>query len=215
MTVTTRWWWIRHAPVRAKGRIYGQGDLPADCTDAAAFRSLAHILPQEPVWVVSHLQRTHQTARAILDYRDEKPDFVVEPRLVEQHFGDWQGLTHEELAARREGDWHRFWLAPADEAPPNGESFVQVLARVTAAVRELSAAHVGREIVSVSHGGTIRAALALALDLQPERALALSVDNCSLTRIDHFAGPASSRATQQEHGVWQVVRVNQDPSFAG
>ena len=213
MTLTTRWWWIRHAPVRANGRIYGQGDLPADCTDAAAFRSLAQILPREPIWVVSHLQRTHQTAQAILDHRDEEPDFVIEPRLVEQHFGDWQGLTHDELAARREGDWHRFWLAPADEAPPNGESFVQVLARVATAVQELSAAHGGREIVCVSHGGTIRAALALALDLQPERALALSVDNCSLTQIDHIAGAASSRTTRQEQSVWQVVRVNQSPGY--
>jgi len=27
----TRWWWIRHAPVRDGGRIYGQSDLPCDC----------------------------------------------------------------------------------------------------------------------------------------------------------------------------------------
>ena len=33
MTLVTRWWWIRHAPVRSGGRIYGNDDPPADCAD--------------------------------------------------------------------------------------------------------------------------------------------------------------------------------------
>ena len=36
MTQVTRWWWIRHAPVTANnGRIYGQGDPPADADGLA------------------------------------------------------------------------------------------------------------------------------------------------------------------------------------
>ena len=64
----------------------------------------------------------------------------------------------------------------------------------------------------MAHGGTIRAALALALALDPEKALAWTIDNCSITRIDHIAGPLSSHdAGQLEDGVWRVVRVNQPP----
>jgi broad specificity phosphatase PhoE len=186
--------------------------LPADCSDRPAFRGLASLLPEDPLWIVTHLQRTQQTAQAILDHMPMTPEPLVEPLLAEQHFGDWQGLSHAELAERRDGAWHRFWLAPAAEAPPGGESFVQVVERVRTSIGRLSAEHAGRDIVAVAHGGTIRAALALALGLDPERALALSVDNCSLTRLEHIAGPPSSAVPAREQDeTWRVVRVNQPP----
>lgn len=214
MTATTRWWWIRHAPVPSGGRIYGQSDLPADCSDSETFRALAPLLPDRALWVTSHLQRTHQTAAAI---REHPPQDValsdpqlVEPALAEQSFGEWQGLTHEELARHRNGAWHRFWLTPATEAPPGGESFIQLMERVAEVIERLSRDHAGRDIVAVTHGGTIRAALALALALEPEKALALAVDNCSLTQIDHIHGPVGSHDPgQANQGVWRVVRVNQ------
>ena len=68
MTATTRWWWIRHAPVDSGGRIYGQIDLPADCGDAALFRRLAEWLPEKAIWIETPLQRTRQTALAIRDH---------------------------------------------------------------------------------------------------------------------------------------------------
>ena len=64
--VRTRWWWIRHAPVRVdEGRIYGQKDLPCDCSEVRVFDGLAAALPRNAVWVTSNLMRTHQTAAAI------------------------------------------------------------------------------------------------------------------------------------------------------
>ncbi len=67
---TTRWWWVRHAPVVENGgRIYGQDDFNCDCSDAATFQALARLLPADPVWVTSHLRRTQQTARAIRQHR--------------------------------------------------------------------------------------------------------------------------------------------------
>lgn len=213
MTATTRWWWIRHAPVDSGGLIYGQQDLPADCSDPAVFRALAAVMPVRPVWVVTPLRRTRQTAEAVAAHLADTPAPLVEPQLAEQHFGDWQGLSHAELARRRDGAWHRFWLAPAAEAPPGGESFQRVIERVAGSVERLSAEHAGRDIVAVAHGGTIRAALALALALDPEKALALTIDNCSLTRLDHIDGPLSGPGGGKDNGagVWRIVRVNQSP----
>jgi broad specificity phosphatase PhoE len=59
----------------------------------------------------------------------------------------------------------------------------------------------GRDVIVVAHGGTIRAALAQALGLEPEAALAFTIENCSITRIDHIEGPGMG------HG-WRVVTVN-------
>ena len=104
----TRWWWIRHAPViQSENRIYGQTDLPCDCSDTALFGALAETLPRNAVLVTSDLQRAVQTAAAIAGAGLTLPKAILEPALREQHLGDWQGeLRLEELPlalARGEG----------------------------------------------------------------------------------------------------------------
>ncbi len=212
-TTTTRWWWIRHAPVVGHGgAIYGQDDHDCDCSDVETFRRLAGILPREAIWVTSHLKRTQRTADSILEhlFDEAPPERLIEAALAEQHFGVWQGKSVEELNRGRDGAWHRFWLAPAHEAPPGGESFIDLTNRVVETIERLSDAHAGRDIVAVTHGGTIRAAVSLALGLEPERALSIAIDNCALTCLDHIHGPAGSHAPD-DHGVWRVRLVNAAP----
>jgi broad specificity phosphatase PhoE len=211
MGEVTRWWWVRHAPVTVNdGRCYGQTDHPCDCSDTAAFAGLAAVLPKEAVWITSPLLRTHMTAagivRAGLPGPDPipGPDVRVEPELIEQHFGEWQGKTYAELAEQNGNLWPRFWLGPAHQAPPGGESFVQLLHRAHRGILRLSREHAGRDIIAVTHGGTIRAAVALALDLAPEAALAVTIDNLSLTKIDHFPGEEVARS-------WRVTGINHPP----
>jgi broad specificity phosphatase PhoE len=207
----TRWWWVRHAPVTVNdGRCYGQTDHPCDVSNAEAFAVLAKRLPKDAVWVTSPLQRTHMTATGIVRAGLPGPDpipgpgVLVEPDLIEQHFGEWQGVSYAELARRNGNLWPRFWLAPAHHAPPGGESFVQLMERAHPAIERLSRQHAGRDIIAVTHGGTIRAALALALDLAPEAALALVIDNLSLTRIEFFPGSDAAHP-------WRVTSVNHPP----
>jgi broad specificity phosphatase PhoE len=208
--VVTRWWWIRHAPVTAHGgRIYGQEDYPADCADGDSIAALAARLPAEPVWVTSHLRRTQETAAAILAARGAAaaaPAWLVEPDIAEQHVGAWHGLTHDELNARGGIGRDPFLLWPASERPPGGESFLEVVERVGRAVARLTAHHRGRDIVAVAHGGSIRAALAIALGIEAERVMSFAVDNCSLTRLDHVS---AADAAGRESACWRVVSVNQ------
>jgi broad specificity phosphatase PhoE len=212
MTITTRWWWIRHAPVTGHGgRIYGQDDLDCDCSDGETFGRLAAVLPQEALWVTSHLRRARDTAAAIAHRLEAPPSAtpIIEPDFAEQSFGHWQGLTRAEIEATRRGGNHRFWLLPAGETPPGGESFEDVMARVVTAVERLGTRHAGRDIVAVAHGGTIRAALGLALGLDAQRALAFTIDNCALTLVEHHADDAARPAPAG--GNWRVCHVNLRP----
>jgi len=203
-------WLVRHAPVAHGGRIYGQADLSCDCSETSLFTGLAEKLPRAALWVTSHLRRTHETALAIIraglpgPQPIPGPDAIEMADLAEQDFGEWQGLTYEELQESRAGDFHRFWHAPAHEPAPGGESFVAVIERVSRAIHHLVEAHPGRDIIIVAHGGTIRSALALALGLDPEASLAFTIENCSITRIDRIDGPGMG------HG-WRVVTVNRPP----
>jgi broad specificity phosphatase PhoE len=87
----TRWWWVRHAPVRSDGgNIYGQKDMDCDCSDRVVFDAVGKILPRNAVWVASNLKRTHQTASAIWAAGFPKPDAMPhEADFAEQHLGDW------------------------------------------------------------------------------------------------------------------------------
>lgn len=204
--VRTRWWWIRHAPVHEDdGRIYGQTDLPCDCSDARIFSSLAALLPRDAVWITSHLFRTHQTAQAIWAAGEfqPSPEYRQDRDLAEQHLGDWQGLDRREFLMNRAQEPDSFWYAAAEERAPNGESFVDLIARVGAAIDRATEAHRGNDIVAVAHGGTIRAAIAIALGLAPRRGFAFMIDNCSLTRLDHYWG--------REGSGWRVKTINHRP----
>ncbi len=199
--VVTRWWHVRHAPVpNPEGHIYGQTDRDCDTGDTAAFGALATALPAKPRWVTSTLKRTRQTADAILAARGKAADLSAEPDLVEQSFGDWQGRPPHEAYAEQ-GARHPFWLCPGTLRPPGGESFLEMMGRVHPCLVRLSRAHAGRDVVAVTHGGTIRAAIALALDLSAETALRFSIDNLSITRID-FIDIGNSVP------MWRVVAIN-------
>ncbi len=204
MSKTTRWWWIRHAPVTDHdGRLYGRRDVAADFSDTGALRVLAERLPQRAVWIASPLSRTVRTAETLAALRAKSgdlPTIHVEPEIIEQDFGGWQGKTYAEIAAQQGGEMHPLWFAPAEVTPEGGESFAATMKRVAAAVERLTRAHAKAHIVAVAHAGTIRAAVAHALDLSAGAALRLAIEPLSLTRLDHIAGENGS--------YWHVLGVN-------
>ncbi|MBT3238440.1 MAG: histidine phosphatase family protein [Rhodospirillaceae bacterium] len=211
-STSTRWWWVRHAPViNHDGKIYGQKDVSCDTSNSAAFSALAAMLPGDAVWVTSHLNRTTETANAIRDAGLTAPDYIVEPDLAEQNFGDWQQKSWDQLHAEETAEYKAFWDNPGYSAPPGGESFADLQSRVTAAVGRLNAQHGGRDIIAVSHGGVIRAAVSMALETEPLKALAVTVDNLTLTRLDHIA----EGIFQGQGGVWRVAGVNLPPVGTG
>ncbi len=186
MNEDIRLWLIRHAPVAGPYGVIHGNDARADTGDEAAFDALRAKLPDGATSFVSPAVRTLETAAA-LGLRPR-----VEPKFSEQDFGDWTGRRHDDLAHEFGDAYRNFWLTPATGRPPHGESFVEQIARV----REGLAALPAGTAILVVHSGTVRAALAIALELTPEQALRFVIDPLSLTRIDRVAGS------------WRVVGVN-------
>jgi alpha-ribazole phosphatase len=202
----TRWWWVRHAPVRSDGgNIYGQSDIECDCGDREVFEAVAKILPRNAVWFSSNLKRTHQTAEAIWATGFPKPAVMTHvAAFAEQHLGQWQGMNRAAFLASRPPGNH--WFADINEPPPGGESFMDLYNRTRGAIDRINAEQAGRDVIAVAHGGTIRAAVGLALGNLPETGLAFDIDNCSVTRLDHYATPGKS--------IWRFPMVNQQPWIA-
>jgi broad specificity phosphatase PhoE len=204
--VTTRWWWVRHAPVREdNGCIYGQKDLGCDTSDRVVFTAVGKILPRDAVWYASHLKRTHQTAEAIWAAGFPRPATMQhEAALAEQHLGEWQGMNRAAFLASQPAGSH--WFADIDQPAPGGESFMDLYNRACRAIDRITIEQAGKDVIAVAHGGTIKAAVGLALGGQPDKGLAFDIDNCSVTRLDHIAGGGRN--------VWRLPMVNQQPWIA-
>ena len=71
---------------------------------------------------------------------------------------------------------------------PGGESYAELRERVAAAVADVVAANTDRTVALVSHGGVVRAALAVTLGLPDERAFALDVGYARVSVVDWFDG---------------------------
>jgi alpha-ribazole phosphatase len=203
MSGPTCFWLIRHAIVEENARavLYGTMDVPL-CPEslhaqAGMYRALAARLPMPAVWLCSPLSRTRRTAEAIFSAGYPAQPVTVEPGLTEQTLGQWEGLAHADLPARLTLPAHAFWPLGGHERPPGGESVAEMIVRVGATMERLAADYAGQDVVAVSHGGAIRAALAHALDIGPDNALHLAVQNLSLTRIERHPR------------AWRVVTVNQ------
>ena len=176
MSTETNLWLIRHAPVDGpRGVIHGP-DAPADTSDAAAFAALRTKLPQHAFSVCSPARRTFETAAAL------GLDPVRQASFREQDFGAWTGRRHNDLVVELGEVYREFWKSPASNAPPGGESFVDQIARAVDGLASLPAG----DVILVVHSGTIRALLAIALDLSPDAALRFVIDPLSLTRIDRL-----------------------------
>ena len=202
----TRFWLIRHALVseNERARLYGIQDVSL-CPDtlvaqAPQYRALAARLPRPALWACTPLSRTRRTAEAIFAAGYPVQELHVVPGLIEQNLGDYQGLIHAELPALLSTPAHPFWPLSASERPNGGESMEDVVTRVGVAMEDLVQTHGGQDVVLVSHGGAIRAAVAHALRIGAAQALHLSVHNISLTRLDHMPGQG-----------WRVVCVNEWP----
>jgi alpha-ribazole phosphatase len=182
----TNLWLIRHAPVDGpRGVIHGP-DAPADISDSAAFAALKVRLPARAHAVCSPARRTRETAAAL------GLDAVTQDAFREQDFGAWTGRRHNDLVAELGDAYRDFWKSPATNRPPGGESFVDQIDRTVDGLAALAEG----DVVLVVHSGTIRAVLAIALDLSPDAALRFVIDPLSLTQIDRL-----------DKG-WRVVAVN-------
>ena len=186
MTSVTQLWLIRHAPVDGPRGVIHDIDAPADVGDTAALSRLRSLLPTSHVAISSPARRARDTAVALGLVA------AAHAAFSEQDFGRWTGRTHEDIRRDDETAHETFWRAPATGRPPAGESFVEQIARVGGAIAALPAG----DVIIVAHAGTIRAALAVALEISPDKALSFVIDPLSLTRLD--------RLDQS----WRVVAVN-------
>lgn len=194
-----RLWLVRHGLTRLneEKRYCGHSDPPLSPRGYAQARWLAerlHTIGLTKIYC-SDTQRARSTAEMICEV---VPGTMV--RSMEEwrelNFGAWEGLTYEEIRERFPQE-PGFFQDPLTIAPPEGESFPQLLKRIDAGWRVIlkdvdnQGADGNSEQVQyalVSHGGPLRALLCRLLGWSMEQQWQLRLDPGSLSAIDIFPG---------------------------
>lgn len=116
----------------------------------------------KPVAVVhSPIKRASQTANKIAQRLQIEQIELSELREI--GFGDWDGLTNEELFVAHETQYQN-WRGSYDIAPPNGESLQDFDVRVNRTLDFLLQKFPGKTVVVVAHVMPIRGLLRIAND---------------------------------------------------
>ena len=171
--------------------------MPLDETGLRQAAALGRALRGEPFEraVASDLRRARTTAQIVLAARADAMKLELEPLWREFDFGRWEGSTWSEIVTRfSEAESS----APSEAgrlSPSGGESFGDVVARVSAAIATLRATPVANALV-VTHAGPLHALLRLAYESE-SKALAERFLPASINRFRLGAGGIS------------VVRLNE------
>jgi probable phosphomutase (TIGR03848 family) len=181
---------VRHGTTPTTGKVLpgrARGLSLADAGRLEAERVADHFRSLEVDAVYSSpLERARETAAPIAAALGQR--VVVERGLLECDFGDWTGA---ELAALRKlPEWKTVQRFPSGFRFPNGESFVELQARVQDALMSLRERHEGKAVVAVSHADCIKAAVSLALGTALDLFQRIVIGPCSSTVVAYGAdGP--------------------------
>ena len=206
---------IRHGEVDAnvEYRFLGRRDDPLNengLTQAERLAALAAGLPLDLV-VSSPKVRALTTAQAIA--RAAGAELQTDERLVELNFGDWEGLTRQQIV---DGDPDRLefirrWDRDPSIAAPGGESLAAVQGRVVAFADDMLQRHPGETLAVVSHMGPIKALLCAALDVPLTGSRRLFLDPATVSVVDWSTRPVVRLVNSHAHLGWSSARWLQHP----
>jgi len=185
---------LRHGPTlwNGQGRIQGHTDIPLSDEGLEKVRGL---LPppgfEKARAFVSTSRRARQTAEAL-----GLTDAIWDARLMEQNWGEWEGLSRASILARDGEDAFRRAGSENGDAfrPPGGESTAELHARVAAFLKDVAKSQ--SDAIVVAHLGVLRAVYTLATgwdmgapmppDLDVSKVLIVTLTPDGTPRIDRL-----------------------------
>jgi ribonuclease H / adenosylcobalamin/alpha-ribazole phosphatase len=177
-----------HTPER---RFSGRNELPLSLTGRAEVEAAGERLRDLGVEVVvaSPLRRTRETAEIVAGVLGLPVAFDRD--LVELDFGDLEGLTFDEAAAKHPLAARRF-MSDVTVAAPGGESIAGVSKRVSRARRRILSEHAGRTVLIVSHVTPIKLLLTAGLGVGDEVVHRVFLEAASLCTVTWSSDGRSS-----------------------
>ena len=181
----TRLLLIRHGEVEARyqGIFGGRIDMNLSPRGQRQAKVLAEYLRVKTIDAVyaSPMKRVQQTLAPTLKLNGHPQTIFDDLREID--FGDWTGLNWITVRDKYNFGVHE-WLDQIEHVgAPNGENGKAFRARIEPCLREILQKHHGQNVAVFCHGGVIRMALAILLDLPLPKTNAFEVEYASITQV--------------------------------
>lgn len=168
-----------HTEVADEGIVAGFNDVHLSAQGKSSLTALSKSIEklQFDTHYSSDLIRTKQSMELLT-----QAPYVCDERLKELNFGDWEGMSWNEVHKQQPeilNTWSSDWV---NNHPPNGETFSALAARCKSWLMEQSLED-NKVILATAHGGSIRALLCTALQLPLSVAMQFDIDHASVTKL--------------------------------
>ena len=201
---------IRHGQTEwnVTGRYQGQSDVQLTEEGRQQAQKLADNFPVDEIDAIyaSDLNRAMVTAEAI----GRKFGLAVQPEAAfrELSFGEWEGLTYQQIVSQWEDAMANFMQHPDIMEIPGGESFPEVQKRAMTRLEELIKKHDGQTIVVVAHGAVLRTMLTAALHMPLQYLWSIRQFNTAvnIVRYDEGANPTVELLNSTAHLGREIQR---------
>lgn len=183
---------LRHGEVVGKQKYRGITDDPL--SDSGWIAMQAKTIGKNWHQVISSpLQRCANFAR---DYsHSTQTPLTINPHFQEYNFGDWDGLTVNDIKQRGQDDLlQAFWQNPHHNPPPNAEKIADFHQRIQQGWQALlttaieNTALTEKHLLLITHAGVIRALVSYILSIPDTHQMRIAIPLASMTgfRIDHY-----------------------------
>lgn len=202
-----------------EARVQGWADSPLTPTGVRQAEALADRMADIQLTAVysSDLGRAAHTARIVAKPHGLEPCQM--PAFREMAWGDWEGLTSQQMEAGWPDQWKAFVQKGRDELAnpsedwestthiPGGETMAQTAKRFYQGLDKIAARHTGANecVLIVGHGGSLRLAFTHALALGVTAHRRFHLDNTGLSRIDYPADSPPRIRFLNDTGHWREV----------
>ena len=218
MSQPTRLYLIRHGQSagNAEGRFGGHGTTPLSKLGIEQAEKTAKVLAKEGINVIcsSDLLRAVQTAEPLAKLLD-LPIHANEA-FRERHVGVLEGLTFDESKSAFPKDYYALVNRNVHHVITEGESYRQLLRRITAKLNEVIRSHQGERIAVYSHTGAICFLilhLLGAIHRGTKQTPWIVTSNCGINRFE-LRGPRNVRVLAL-NDTRHLVRITGNDAFAG
>jgi probable phosphoglycerate mutase len=170
-------------------RFRGRADVPLNETGLSQAEATADRIAQHGRAVAiysSPLSRARRTAEAIAGRLSLSVQ--LQPGLIDIDYGEWQGLSPDEVAERWPELLSAWYQAPHTMRIPGGESLDELRSRCAEAVRGVAVRHAEETVVLVAHTVINRIILLCVLGLGNDRFWHLRQGTCAINEIEADGG---------------------------
>ncbi|MFC2050303.1 histidine phosphatase family protein [Chloroflexota bacterium] len=173
-------------------RFRGRADIKLDEVGIKQARATAARIADWQVSALysSPLHRALTTAEVLA--RPFGLEVKLLPAIIDIDYGEWQGLSPEEAAAK-DGDLYSKWMeSPHKVKFPGGESLTAIRERAASAMDSLIAQHSKETVVFVSHKVVCQILILSFLDLDNSHFWQITQDICAINLFEVRGGIPSA-----------------------